>query len=241
MQIYPALDLRNNRCVRLHQGKFDQETCYSDDPLAIINGFIDEGANWLHIVDLDAAKNPAQNQFHFIKELVNNFSIKVQVGGGIRSSEQIKKYLDNGVTRIIIGSQAVKDPIAVKQWFREFGAQHLVLALDVEWANNRAYVAVHGWQQKSDAELIDVITSYAEVNLTHVLCTDISRDGTLTGPNLHLYEDILQRFATLQLQASGGISNLLDLQKLRELPVAGAIIGKALYEKKFKLSEVLAC
>lgn len=241
MQIYPALDLRGNRCVRLHQGKFDQEICYSNDPCAVINNFITEGATCLHIVDLDAAKNPTCNQSSFITTLIRNLSIKIQIGGGIRCAEQIKNYLDAGAARVIVGSQAIKDSLTVKQWFRKFGREKLVLALDVESINNRTYVAIQGWQQTSNVELWDVIKSYAEVDLTHVLCTDISRDGTLLGPNFVLYQEILQRFDTLQLQASGGIGNLIDVQQLRKLTVAGAIIGKALYEKKFNLSEALTC
>lgn len=239
MQIYPALDLRNNRVVRLHQGKFDQETCYSDDPSTVVKDFIAAGATWLHVVDLDAAKNPKQNQFALISELIKNFTIKVQIGGGIRTREQVKKYLDGGAARVIIGSQAIKKSEEVIQWMEEFGARHFVLALDVECINDNAFVSVQGWQQRSNVELLDVLETYKGVNLSHVLCTDIARDGTMSGPNFDLYVNIMRRYPSLQLQASGGIGNLGDIEKLRGLSISGAIVGKALYEKKFTLRAAL--
>lgn len=241
MQIYPAIDLRNGRCVRLYQGKFEQETVYGEDPFAIAEQFVLQGASWLHIVDLDGAKNPEQSQFQLIKSLCEKLNLNIQTGGGIRQEWQIKTMLDAGLNRVVIGSQAVKEPEEVKQWFDKFGADRLVLALDVQQMDGVAYIATHGWQEISKNKLSDLIDYYLQVNLQHVLCTDISKDGTLTGPNLSLYQNLLQQYPRLQLQASGGISSLSDIGALRQMSVAGAILGKALYENKFTLQEALTC
>lgn len=242
MQLYPAIDLRQGHCVRLMRGDFAQQTQYHHNPLEVAQDFIKQGADWLHVVDLDAAKDPQQRQTQIIRDLLQANVINLQLGGGIREAEQINDWLALGVQRVIIGSQAVNNPSLVRDWLKKFGAEQIVLALDVRLdIKNVPYVAAHGWQKLTQHKLIDLLNYYQTVNLRHLLCTDIDRDGTLSGPNTALYQQLLQLFPKIQLQASGGISSLADLQLLRTEQVHGAVIGRALYEGKFTFKEALQC
>jgi len=239
MEIYPAIDLRNGDCVRLYQGDFAQVTTYSSKPLEIAKLYANQGAKWLHVVDLDGTKNHHKTQLPIIQQLLVSNKLKIQYGGGVRTKEQIKNLLNLGITRVAIGSLALKEPHVAKQLLDEFGPEKIVIACDVVFKNNEPYIAICGWQEISNIKLFDLIADYQHSGLKHVLCTDISRDGTLNGPNIDLYADILQHHPNLQIQASGGIANLVDLKSLGKIPVAGAIIGRALYEKKFTLQEAL--
>lgn len=242
MVIYPAIDCRNNRCVRLYQGDYQQETVYGDSPLEMVNAFVSEGASCLHVVDLDGAQDPTNHQAAMIGDLIKSTSLCVQVGGGIRTFEQIEAYLEHGATRVIIGSLAVTAPELVQDWLQKLGGERLVLAFDVmlnEQAQPR--VATHAWQKISPYTLNELIAAYEVCGLQHVLCTDISKDGTLKGPNTELYASLLKAFPTLSLQASGGIGALADVERLKKVGVSGAIIGRALYEKRFSLREALLC
>lgn len=242
MIIYPAIDLRNGNCVRLYQGDYQRETIYSDDPFSVAKAFVSEGATWLHIVDLDGAKNPDQNQGVLIAELIKSNDVNVQTGGGICTQSQVENLLEQGAERVIIGSMAVKDRDEVAEWFKTFGAERLVLALDVVMnADKQPMVAVNAWQNISEYSLYDLIDCYKDVGLTHLLCTNITLDGTLNGPDDALYDLLLEKYPFLKLQASGGIQSLSDIKKLSEKRLDGAIIGRALYEKKFTLREVLSC
>lgn len=242
MIIYPAIDLRKGKCIRLYQGDYQRETIYSSDPFAMAAEFVSDGANWLHIVDLDGAKDPDQNQSSLIRELIKENDINVQTGGGIRSKSQIKYLLEQGATRIIIGSMAVTNRKEVAEWFQYFGSERLLLALDVIVDTNRQpLVAINAWQNLSEYSLYDLIDYYKTFGLIHLLCTNITLDGTLNGPDYLLYDSLLERFPFLMLQASGGIQSFSDISALREKKLSGAIIGRALYEKKFSLREVLSC
>ena len=242
MIIYPAIDLRDGKCVRLYQGDYQRETIYAIDPMAQVNAFAREGAAWLHLIDLDGAKDPEKNQEACILELLQQKAVSIQIGGGIRSMAQIEKYLECGASRVIIGSLAVQEPETVLAWFKWFGADRLVLALDIVYdKENKPLVATNAWQETSHQTPDDLISIYQTVGLTHVICTDITRDGTLQGPNFGLYESLLTRFPYLKIQASGGIHTLSDLVLLRDKGCFGAITGRALYEKKFTLSEALSC
>ena len=242
MVIYPAIDIQKGRCVRLYQGKFDRETVYHSDPFLMAKQMVSDGATWLHLVDLDGAKDPKQQQKDFISELMKANNVNIQVGGGIRSQDQVKKLIENGAARIIIGSMAVTDKETVSRWFSYFGAEKIVLALDILMdKNNVPRVACHGWKNATDFSLYDLIRFYQPVGLTHLLCTNILLDGTLNGPDYSLYETLTNQFPLLKIQASGGIQSLADIQMLREKRLAGAIIGRALYEKKFTLNEALTC
>jgi phosphoribosylformimino-5-aminoimidazole carboxamide ribotide isomerase len=240
--IYPAIDLRSGKCVRLYQGDYARETIYNTEPLAVVKEIIAAGADWLHVIDLDAAKNPEQNQASLIGELVRSNKIKVQVGGGIRHAYQIRNLLEQGVSRVIIGSMAVSSPGLVFEWFKLFGAEKLVLAVDIIYDENKQpLVATNAWQDITTRSLFELVAYYQSACLQHVLCTNVMLDGTLKGPDYFLYEELLQRFPAIKLQASGGVSSLADIKLLREQRLDGVVIGRALYENKFTLQEALLC
>jgi len=242
MIIYPAIDLRGGRVVRLTEGKFDQEKSYGDDPLAVARGFRAAGATWLHVVDLDGAKDPAKRQTALVEQLARDSGLRVQTGGGIRDESQVATLLLAGVQRVIIGSLAVRQPDLVHGWLRQFGPEKIILSPDVHLdAAGIPRIAAAGWQETTGVALDDLLKGYLPAGLVHILCTDISRDGKLTGPNSALYAQLVQRFPTLQIQASGGVSSLDDLRTLQTTGAAGAIVGRALYENKFTLREALAC
>lgn len=239
MQIYPAIDLINQQCVRLYQGKFEQATIYSSEPCSTAKAFAKEGAKWLHLIDLDAAKDAKNSQKTIIAEILKAADLSIQLGGGIRCEKQINVLFDLGITRVIIGSLTVKKPMLVKNIIKKFGPEKIVLAFDANFRNKTAFIAMAGWQETTDFKLFDKLEFYYSCGLKHALCTDISRDGTLLGPNIDLYKKILLKFPKLRLQASGGIANLNDLKSLGEMDVSGAIIGRALYENKMDLRETL--
>ncbi|HVT72466.1 MAG TPA: 1-(5-phosphoribosyl)-5-[(5-phosphoribosylamino)methylideneamino]imidazole-4-carboxamide isomerase [Lacunisphaera sp.] len=242
MIIYPAIDLRGGRVVRLTEGRFDQEKAYGDDPLAVAREFAAAGATWLHVVDLDGAKDPTRRQTALVLQLAHASGLRVQTGGGIRDEAQVEALLAGGAQRVIVGSLAARDPAPVRRWLARFGGERIVLAPDVRLdAAGIPRVAAAGWQESTGLALDDFLAGYAGAGLVHILCTDISRDGKLTGPNTALYAALVARFPRLRLQASGGVSTLDDLRALRAAGAAGAIVGRALYEKKFTLQQALAC
>ncbi len=242
MIIYPAIDLRGGRVVRLTEGRFDQEKSYGDDPVAVARGFAAAGATWLHVVDLDGAKDPAKRQTPLVEKLARESGLRVQTGGGIRDEAQIDALLAAGVQRVIVGSLAVKEPDRVRGWLKQFGAQRIVLSPDVRLdVAGTPRVAAAGWQETTGLALDDLLQSYLAAGLVHILCTDISRDGKLTGPNTALYAELVKKFPSLQIQASGGVSSLEDLRALQKTGATGAIVGRALYENKFTLKEALTC
>jgi phosphoribosylformimino-5-aminoimidazole carboxamide ribotide isomerase len=242
MIIYPAIDLRGGRVVRLTEGKFDQETSYGDDPLAVARDFAASGATWLHVVDLDGAKDPAKRQTALVEQLARGSGLRVQTGGGIRDESQITALLAAGAQRVIIGSLAARQPELVRGWLGKFGPGIIILSPDVRLdADGTPRVAAAGWQENTGLALDDFIGDYLAAGLVHILCTDISRDGRLAGPNTALYAQLVKKFPALQIQASGGVASLDDLRALRATGAAGAIVGRAFYEKKFTLREALAC
>ncbi len=242
MIIYPAIDLRGGRVVRLTEGKFDQEKSYGDDPVAVARGFAAARATWLHVVDLDGTKDPTKRQVALVEKLARDSGLRVQTGGGIRDESQVAALFAAGVQRVIVGSLAVKQPALVRDWLKKFGAERIVLAPDVRLdAQGRPLVAAAGWQETTGVTLDEFLTGHLAAGLSHVLCTDISRDGKLTGPNTALYARLVKTFPSLQIQASGGVSSLSDLEALRAAGADGAIVGRALYENKFTLAEALAC
>lgn len=241
MQIYPAIDLQHGECVRLTQGDFSKAKIYQSDPFIQASQFIDQGATWLHVVDLDGAKDPNHHQFSLIQQLVEKTPLTIQTGGGIRTAGDVRCRLEAGVSRVVIGSIAVYQPELVRDIIREHNPESIVIALDVFIEDDQPMVATHGWQKTSEKSLHDVIEDYEDVGLKHILCTDINSDGALLGPNFSLYQAILQEYPQLCLQASGGVNSLDDIIKLKALGVNGVIVGKALYENHFTLKEALAC
>ncbi|MCG5046847.1 1-(5-phosphoribosyl)-5-[(5-phosphoribosylamino)methylideneamino]imidazole-4-carboxamide isomerase [Enterobacteriaceae bacterium 155047] len=240
--IIPALDLIDGTVVRLHQGDYDQQRHYGNDPLLRLQDYVAQGGEVLHLVDLTGAKDPAKRQIALIKSLVAGVDVPVQVGGGVRTEEDVAALLDAGVARVVVGSTAVNDPENVKGWFRRFGADALVLALDVRIDDQgQKHVAVSGWQENSGVTLEALVEMYLPVGLKHVLCTDISRDGTLAGSNVSLYDDVCARYPQVAFQSSGGIGSLADIAALRGTGVRGVIVGRALLEDKFTVTEAIQC
>jgi len=241
MIIYPAIDIRDGKCVRLYQGNFASETIYSNSPCETAKQFLDKGASWLHLVDLDGAKNPAANQARLIKALLEDIPINIQIGGGIRTQSQMDSYFAAGARRVVIGSLAIDSPKRVETWLKDYGSERIALAFDVSFAGKKPIVMTQAWQKSTGVELFEVVSHFLNSGVKTILCTDISRDGALNGPNIDLYQQLITRFPELEIQASGGISQLDDLRRLKNIKLSAAIMGRALYEKKFDLSEALSC
>jgi phosphoribosylformimino-5-aminoimidazole carboxamide ribotide isomerase len=241
MEIFPAIDLKGGQCVRLTQGKFDAVTVYSSDPPTQAATFAAAGARWLHVVDLDGAKAGAVRQIDIIAKIVKASPLEVQAGGGIRDEKAIENLIGAGVRRVVIGSLAVSDRARVEGWLRKYGSDRIVLAFDVRDNGNGPEILTHGWQEGSRVSLWEILDSYDRaVPLKSVLCTDIARDGMLTGTNVGLYRAMRQRRPDLEVLASGGVGALGELRLLKDAGIAGVIVGKALYEGRFTLSEALA-
>lgn len=239
--IIPALDLIDGQVVRLYQGDYKRSQTYKADPVTQFGGYIADGANYLHLVDLTGAKDPAKKQTALIERIISATDCPIQVGGGIRNRQDVVDLLVVGASRVVIGSLAVKEPKTVMQWFEEFGADKLVLALDVHIQNGQKYVAVSGWQTSAELVLEQMVEYYTKVGLKHVLCTDISKDGTMMGSNVAMYKQICTDFSHLAVQSSGGIGQLEDIMALKDTGVAGVIVGKALLENTVTVKEAIAC
>ncbi len=240
MELFPAIDLKNGQCVRLAQGDFNAVTVYDANPMRMARKFHDAGARWLHIVDLDGARDGQSKQLDIIEEIAEKVSLKLQTGGGIRDAATIEQLLAAGAERIVIGSLAVKNQPMVQEWLRHFGPERIVIACDVKLdAKGEPEVLTHGWQSGSHQSLWELLDAYADSGLMTVLCTDVGRDGMLTGANNQLYARFQRRFPTLEILASGGVSNIEDLIGLARQGLTGAIIGKAIYEGRIDLASAI--
>jgi phosphoribosylformimino-5-aminoimidazole carboxamide ribotide isomerase len=241
MRVIPAIDLMGGKCVRLYQGDFEQSTKYSDDPISTARGFAEFSAADLHVVDLDGARSGKQVNRDIISRIAAETDMAVQVGGGIRDVNVLQAWLDAGIARCVIGSLAITEPDAVKSWLVRFGGEHIVLALDVNIAADGVpLITTHGWTASSTTTIFECIENYVTHGLRHVLCTDVSRDGAMAGPNVQLYQDILSRFPDLELQASGGVRHIQDLETLRTAGLPAAITGRALLDGKISPAEVVS-
>jgi phosphoribosylformimino-5-aminoimidazole carboxamide ribotide isomerase len=237
--LIPAIDLRGGHCVRLYQGDFAAETRYLPTPEELVRRYRQLGASWLHVVDLDGARDGTGANRAIIKALAALSTLNLQVGGGVRSLQALTELFDAGVARVVVGSLAVRQPAEVSSWLERFGPERICLAFDVRLDSARApWVQVHGWTTAAGVTLWDALLAYPTGLVRHLLCTDIARDGALTGPNLALYRECLARFPKLQWQASGGISAAKDLQALAAVGVAVAVSGKALLEERINLAEL---
>lgn len=240
--VYPAIDVREGRVVRLRQGDYAEETRYGDDPLAFAKRYADAGAAWLHLVDLDAAKAGGYTLQPLLRDIAANTCLQVQTGGGVRTRDDVAALLDAGASRAVIGSLAVRDPASVLAWIGEFGSERITVALDTRRdAEGIWRLPVHGWTETAAETLDELLLRYAEGGLQHLLCTDIDRDGMLSGPNIALYRDVCAAHPGLQLQASGGVRDVADVIAAREAGCSGAVLGKALLEGRLSLPEALAC
>ena len=240
--IIPAIDLINGKVVRLYQGDYGQKTEYTASPQERFDLYVAAGAKQLHLVDLDGAKDASKRQLTVIRELLRNTKAPVQIGGGVRTEQDVKDLLDAGANRVVVGSTAVKSPELVMGWMEKYGAEHIVLALDVNIdANGVRKIAVAGWQQDSGVTIEALIERFLPAGLKHVLCTDISRDGTLQGSNVELYQNLAAQYPQIRFQASGGIGGIADIEALKGSGVGGVILGRSLLEGKFTVEEAIAC
>ena len=241
MRIYPAIDLMNGRCVRLTEGRFEECTHYADDPLQVVASYQSEGSEHLHVVDLDGARKGEAVQIELIEQIVRATKMKVQVGGGLRSESSVRGLLDAGAERVVIGSLAYRDPSLFAQIVRSCGPASITLALDFRnGSQGQPKILSHGWQENTELDLFSAITPFLEMGLSRFLCTDVSKDGKLQGVNLDFYKDFQERFPKVEVLASGGVSSLKDLAELRAMKIFGTVVGKALYEKRFSLSQALS-
>lgn len=240
MILYPAIDLRQGVCVRLMHGRFDQATTYDDRPAARLAAFAAAGAEWVHVVDLDGAEAGRAVQHALIAEMAGSVAVRIQTGGGVRSADDVQALLDSGAARVVVGSLAVSEPETVAGWLERFGPEALTLAVDVRPDGDRYVPALKGWTQAASVDLWAALDRYPPGAARHLLVTDVSRDGALTGPNLALLAEIVRRRPDLEVQMSGGVSGLEDLAAGRRIGCAGAVIGRALYEGRFTLQQALA-
>jgi phosphoribosylformimino-5-aminoimidazole carboxamide ribotide isomerase len=239
MELIPAIDLRGGRCVRLYQGDFDAETRYDVTPAALYDRYAAFGAAWLHVVDLDGARDGAQAHRDVVGALCRRGPLRLQVGGGLRDAATVESTLAAGVARAVVGSLAVTDPDIVVGWLRRFGPDRITLAFDVRVADDgMPRVATHGWKEQSALTLWDAVARYVGAGLQHVLCTDVGRDGAMSGPNLELYVEAVRRYPALSWQASGGVRDARDLWALADAGVAGAVSGRALLEDRIPPQEL---
>ena len=234
MLILPAIDIRNGKCVRLQQGDYNQETVYGDSPVEMAKHWEQHGAEFLHIVDLDGAKEGLPTNFTIVSEIAQSINIPIEIGGGIRNQETIQRYLDAGVNRLVIGTLALKEA----DWFRDMSQQFpnkLVLGID----GRNGLVATEGWLETSQTLATDLAKKYVDLPLAALVYTDIAKDGMLTGPNI-VEMEAMRRAVPFPLVVSGGVATLDDVRCLAQGGFHSCIIGKALYENQFTLEEVLA-
>ncbi len=239
MHLIPAIDLRDGYCVRLLRGDFEAETRYPTDPQTLLIKYRDLGAGWLHIVDLDGARGGTLDNRAIILQLAAQKAVKLQVGGGLRNTAALAQMLDAGVARAVVGSAALTQAEQAQAWLKHFGADRLTLAFDVCIDDHGVpRVMTHGWQRQSEQTLWSAVDCYIASELKHVLCTDVGRDGALTGPNIDLYAEAVRRYPQIEWQASGGIRNARDLHALAQVGAGAAISGKALLEDLIPVEEL---
>ena len=233
MNLFPAIDLYEGKAVRLYKGNYNEMTVYSDDPVKVAKYFRDCGAEYLHVVDLEGAKTGGTPNLELIRKIVAESSLKTEVGGGVRSEAVIKAYLYAGVMRVILGTVAVTDPEFTKEMVAKYGAG-IAVGVDIK----DGFVATHGWTEVSDADCFGFCRNLAEIGVKTIICTDISKDGAMSGTNLPLYRDLREQF-DMDIVASGGVTTLDDVRALKEMDVYGAILGKAIYTGGIDLREAV--
>lgn len=235
MRIIPAIDIIEGKCVRLTQGDYSKKKIYNENPIDVAKEFEDSGLRYLHVVDLDGAKAGKVVNWNVVESICKNTNLVVDFGGGIKTEDQIKQLFDTGVEQVNLGSIAVKDPKKVTEWISRFGSDKIILSADVK----NEMIAISGWQENASIQITTFLRDYVQNGIEFVTCTDIGVDGMLTGPNVELYKNILLSFPQLHLVASGGVSNLEDLRELKQIGADGVIVGKAIYEGKIRLGELV--
>ena len=234
MQIIPAIDIIEGKCVRLTEGDYVQKKIYNEDPLEVAKAFEGIGLMRLHLVDLDGAKAGQVVNWKVLEKIANNTELKIYFGGGIKTEATLKTVLDTGATYATIGSLAVKNELLFQEWIARFGAKVFMLGADVF----EEKIAIGGWLEKTEISVFDFMKSYIDKGVKQIFCTDIKKDGKLQGPSIELYQKIIEQFPALHLIASGGVSSLDDLIELEEIGCSAAIVGKAIYENKITISEL---
>ena len=234
MEIIPAIDIIEGKCVRLTQGDYSQKKVYNENPLEVAKEFEDAGLKRLHLVDLDGAKAGQVKNWKVLESLAGKTSLVIDFGGGVKAEKDAQIIFDSGAAMITIGSMAVKDEETFVSWLKKYGAEKFLLGADVKDEK----IAVHGWLETTNVWIYDFIRKYIEHGVQQIFCTDVAKDGALQGPSIELYKNIIQKFPELHFIASGGVSNIDDVYQLEEINCKGVIIGKAIYEGRIKLSEL---
>lgn len=233
MRIIPAIDIINGKCVRLTKGNYSMQKIYNEKPLEVAKEFEANGIQYLHLIDLDGAKSKHIVNYKVLENIAKNTSLKIDFGGGIKSDEDVRIAFECGASQITGGSIAVQNPGVFLEWLRKYGSDKIILGAD---ANNRK-IALQGWLKSSEMDVVEFIAEYEQKGISYVVCTDIAKDGMLQGTSNELYQEILQK-TNVKLIASGGVSSIDDLIKLKEIGCDGAIVGKAIYEGKISLNEL---
>ena len=233
MKIFPAIDLIGAQAVRLVKGDYNQKTVYNSDPIEVAKSFYSKGAEYLHLVDLDGAKSGNTDNFEVIRQIVNESGLKVEVGGGIRNMQTVQKYLSVGVFRVIIGTAAITDPDFLDEALEKYG-EKIAVGVDIK----DGFVATHGWTEVSDVSCEEFVQKMQQKGVKTIICTDISKDGMMSGTNIELYKSLSERFS-IDITASGGVSTLEDVETLNNMNMYGAILGKALYTGAIDLEKAI--
>ena len=234
MKIIPAIDIIDGKCVRLTQGDYDSKKVYNEDPVAVALSFEHAGLKYLHLVDLDGAKAGKVMNWDVVKRVTSATNLTVDFGGGIKTADEIERLLELGVAKVNLGSIAVKRPDLVKIWSKQFSPGRIILSADVKGE----YISIGGWTEESAITIDKFVDGYAKDGINQVTCTDISTDGMLSGPNVGLYQRLLKDHPAIVLTASCGVSSVNDLKRLSETGVDGAIVGKAIYERRVTLGQL---
>lgn len=234
IEIIPAIDIIDGKCVRLTQGDYNQKTVYNEDPVEIAKMFEDAGIKRLHTVDLDGARSSHVVNTRVIERIATHTNLTIDFGGGIKSDEDLRKAFDAGAQMVTIGSVAVKEPELFASWVETYGGEKIILGADVK----NGYISISGWLEEGEQKLMDFICHHTKNGIHNVLCTDISRDGMLQGPAIELYKDIMAHYPTLHLIASGGVSCINDIERLNDAGIPAVVFGKAIYEGRINLKEL---
>lgn len=234
MQIIPAIDIIDGKCVRLTKGDFNQKTVYNENPLEVALQFQDAGLERVHLVDLDGARQGSVKNWKILEKLASKTSLQIDFGGGIKTNEDLTIIFNSGAKWATVGSLAVKDENLFKSWLIAYGVEKFMLGADVKDGK----LAISGWAEQTSIPVLDFISTYEALGMRQIFCTDISKDGLLEGPSIELYTTIVQQFPSLFFIASGGVSSISDLHELRDAGCRAAIVGKAIYENKIRLKEL---
>ncbi len=234
MRIIPAIDIMNGNCVRLSRGDFSTRKQYSADPVDVAKQFEDHGIRYLHLVDLDGARSKHIVNYRILEQIATKTDLMIDFGGGLKSDEDLRIAFESGANQVTGGSIAVKNPELFLSWIEKWSGEKIILGADVD----KEKIAIQGWEEKTDYNLIPFVREYRKKGIRYLICTDIDKDGMLNGPSFGLYQKIISETPDIKLIASGGVSQISDLEKLAEMKINGAIIGKAIYENRISLKDL---